>query len=242
MRSTLSAFCKSPRRPLLAGVFFSFLAALAAADDPLLAPPASAGYQAPNFAGASTPFQVVGTQGTAQAYQCVGKVDFGHFRVENQFGILIWDYNGIMWGSTAGPWNAPPTQFNQKIALTDRGNGVTEFVTAVDEGFHNEVFIQAPGGTGKLTLTGHLTTQLQIERTFGGDSTETSFRTSGQVILVNQQGQRVFAIDTIRAIDLNDDIKYCNIDWVQVPGGRAAGLQPPPSRSESNRLSACHQP
>ncbi|KAF0245555.1 MAG: hypothetical protein FD180_1526 [Planctomycetota bacterium] len=189
------------------------------ADHPLLAPPGSIGYEAPNIAGSSTPFQVIGTQGTAQAYQCVGKVNFGQLRVENQFGILNWNYTGIKWGSTVGMWNSPPTQFNQKVATTDRGNGVFDFVTAVDEGFHSEIFIQASGGAGDITLSGQLTTQLGIERIFGGDSTATSFQTDGQVVLVNQLGLRCFAIDTIRVMDLNDSIIYCTVDWVQVPGG-----------------------
>lgn len=220
MRSTLSVVCRIPSRPLFAGAIFSvFLAALVGADDPLVAPSSSVGYQAPNVAGASTDFHPSGTQGIAQAYQCVGKVDFGQLRVENQFGILVWNYTGIKWGSTTGTWLSPQSQFNQKVAFTDRGNGVLETVTAHDEGFHNEVLIQAPGGTGKITLTGTLTTQLAIERTFDGDSTATSFRTDGQVVLVSQQGLRCFAIDAVRAIDANGDIHNCNVDWVQVPGG-----------------------
>lgn len=197
----------------------ALLATFAAADDPLLTPGSSLAYAAPDVAGSATDWHDLGTEATASAWNVAGRISSGKLRVDALQGFLEFEYTGIKWGAVNGTWTVAPSQLSGKVATTERGNGVVEQVTVQDAGFEDVVNIPSSGGAGKLQLLGKITTQMDIERTFDGDSSATVFTTDGPVNFVDAQGARVLGTGLTRVFDSSGRTHDCDITWTKVADG-----------------------
>ncbi len=197
----------------------ALLGTFALADDPLVDPSASLAYETPNVTGSATAWHDLGTEATASAWNVSGRIASGSLRVDATQGFLTFEYTGIKWGSTNGTWLVQPSQVAGMDAFTQRGNGVMEQVTVQDAGFEDVVHIPSSGGTGKLQVLGKVTTQMEIERNFGGDSTATVFTTDGPVNFVDAQGNRVLGSGLTRVLDSSGRTHDCDITWTKVADG-----------------------
>ncbi len=220
------------RRVLRAGSVVALVALVgtfALADDPLVDPSSSLAYEAPNVTGSATAWHDLGTEATASAWNVSGRIAAGSLRVDATQGFLTFEYTGIKWGSTNGTWLVQPSQVAGMDAFTQRGNGVMEQVTVQDAGFEDVVHIPSSGGAGKLQLLGKVTTQMEIERSFGGDSTATVFTTDGPVNFVDAQGNRVLGSGLTRVLDSSGRTHDCDITWTKVADGFTFAVAVPSS-------------
>lgn len=195
------------RRPLLVAVALSVAACFLLAED--AKPPEDgvgekSGKQldsvksAAESPGTRTPkatdFSQVGTKGVAESTDCSATIEDGSLTVSAGGASLRFEYTTVSWGEAPKSLEKKTTAFSGKVGVTDRGSGLSEKVTVRESGFENDLVISASGGNGDLELSGSITTNLKIERTFPGDPDSPDFETDGAITFLDAAGIRCLCI------------------------------------------------